>query len=76
MLPLEIKSGKDYRRHNALSNVLSTDEYQIKEAIVFCTDNVSVDGAITYLPVYMTMFLEKDTAGSDMVYQFDLEGLR
>ncbi|MBR4326942.1 MAG: DUF4143 domain-containing protein, partial [Bacteroidales bacterium] len=76
VLPLEVKSGKDYRRHNALSNVLSTDEYQIDNAIVFCTDNVSVDGKITYLPVYMTMFLEKDTSGEDMVYQFDLTGLR
>ena len=76
VLPLEVKSGKDYRRHNALSNVLSTDEYQIDNAIVFCTDNVSVDGKITYLPVYMTMFLEKDTSGVDMVYQFDLTGLR
>lgn len=76
VLPLEVKSGKDYRRHNALSNVLSTDEYKIDNAIVFCTDNVSVDGKITYLPVYMTMFLEKDTSGVDMVYQFDLTGLR
>jgi len=76
VLPLEVKSGKDYRRHNALSNVLSTDEYQIDNAIVFCADNVSVDGKITYLPVYMTMFLEKDTSGVDMVYQFDLTGLR
>ena len=76
VLPLEVKSGKDYRRHNALSNVLSTDEYQIDNAIVFCTDNLSVDGKITYLPVYMTMFLEKDTSGVDMVYQFDLTGLR
>ena len=76
VLPLEVKSGKDYRRHNALSNVLSTDEYQIDNAIVFCADNVSVDGKITYLPVYMTMFLEKDTSGEDMVYQFDLTGLR
>ena len=76
VLPLEVKSGKDYRRHNALSNVLSTDEYQIDNAIVFCADNVSIDGKITYLPVYMTMFLEKDTSGVDMVYQFDLTGLR
>jgi predicted AAA+ superfamily ATPase len=76
VLPLEVKSGKDYRRHNALSNVLSTDEYQIDNAIVFCTDNVSIDGKITYLPVYMTMFLEKDPSGVDMVYQFDLTGLR
>lgn len=76
VIPLEIKSGKDYHRHNALSNVLSTDEYQINEAIVFCTNNVSVDGKITYLPVYMTMFLEKNLSGLDMVYKFDLTGLR
>ncbi len=76
VIPLEIKSGKDYHRHNALSNVLSTDEYQINEAIVFCTNNVSVDGKITYLPIYMTMFLEKNLSGLNMVYKFDLTGLR
>ena len=37
-------------------------------------DNLSVDGRITYVPVYMVMFLEKsDTAPIE--YKVDLGGL-
>ncbi len=33
--PLEIKSGKDYKRHSALNNVLEADDYGIQEAYIF-----------------------------------------
>ena len=32
-VPLEIKSGTDYKKHAALNNVLSVDEWNLKEAI-------------------------------------------
>ena len=57
VLPIEVKSGKSYKRHCALDNVLRTDNYQINRAVVLCEANVSVAGKLTYLPVYMTMFL-------------------
>jgi predicted AAA+ superfamily ATPase len=60
VLPLEIKSGKDYSRHSALNNVLKVPNYHIEEAVVFCNDNVSSDGAVTNLPIYMLMFLKTD----------------
>ena len=60
-LPLEIKSGKDYKIHSALNNILTNDNYNIERAIVFCNDNVSVDDKVLYLPIYMLMFL--DNAG-------------
>lgn len=34
VLPIEIKSGKDYEKHSALNNLLN-DNYEIKEAFVF-----------------------------------------
>ena len=34
MLPLEIKSGKTYTRHNALDNVLKDERYAIPQALV------------------------------------------
>ena len=37
MLPIEVKSGKDYERHNALSNVMENEEYAVPMAYVFCT---------------------------------------
>ena len=57
VLTIEVKSGKDYQRHVALDNVLASPNYHIPEAVVLCNDNVKVDGKITYLPIYMTMFL-------------------
>ena len=58
-LPIEIKSGKDYKRHNALSNVMSNEEYAIKEAFVFTTKNVEIQDRNIYLPVYMLMYLRE-----------------
>jgi len=59
ILPVEIKSGKDYYRHNAMNNVLSSKEYMIPEGIVFCNGNTEVIGNIVYYPIYMLMFLKK-----------------
>ena len=36
ILPIEIKSGKDYYRHNAMDNVLNLTDYGISEGYVFC----------------------------------------
>ena len=46
IIPLEVKSGKDYERHNALSKVQSTPNYGIRRAIVLCNDNLHVKGTI------------------------------
>lgn len=56
ILPIEVKSGKDYKRHSALNNALNNTSYNkyISEAIVLCNDNVKVINNITYLPVYMS----------------------
>ena len=59
VIPVEVKSGKDYTRHNALSNVLENPDYAIKKAYVFCDFNVSVSGKVCYLPIYMLMFIQK-----------------
>lgn len=75
-IPVEIKSGKDYARHNALRNVLSVPDYGIKRAYVFCHANVSDEGMIRYLPVYMLMFLRRgDDDDTPRLYVPDLSGL-
>ncbi len=56
-LPVEVKSGKDYKRHSALTKVLSSPNYEIGQAVVLCEDNVEVEGKVAYLPVYMAAFL-------------------
>ena len=35
VIPIEVKSGKDYERHNALTNVLANDNYNIDFAYVY-----------------------------------------
>ena len=52
---------------------MDCDEYDIQEALVLNNDNLSVDGRITYLPVYMVMFLDKGAAPIE--YKVDLGGL-
>ena len=59
ILPIDVKSGKHYKRHNAIDNLLSNSAYKIKEGIVLGSDNVSRESKITYLPIYMTMFLDE-----------------
>lgn len=58
VLPLEVKSGKDYQRHSALTNLIETDAYGISEGIVLCPGNVMREGKILYLPNYMIMFIK------------------
>lgn len=74
ILPIEVKSGKDYETHRALSNVMSCDEYNLSEAVVFNNDNLQVTGKVIYAPIYMVMFIEKDIT-APTYYKVDLSGL-
>ena len=74
IVPIEIKSGKDYERHNALKNVLSNPEYEIKKSYVLCNDNIKCSEKITYLPIYMTMFIQNSVPPA-FVYKVDLQDL-
>ena len=57
VVPLEVKSGKDYQIHSALSYF--TKE-KFNEGIVLSNYNVSKEDKILYLPIYMVMFLYKE----------------
>ena len=74
VLPIEVKSGKDYEAHRALSNIMDCAEYDLPEAIVFNNDNLRVAGKMVYAPIYMAMFLEKDNSAPSF-YKVDLSGL-
>lgn len=75
VLTLEIKSGKAYTRHNALDNVLKEERYAIPQAFVFCYENISTQEKITYLPIYMIGFLEKEKI-EEYIYSIDLSALQ
>ena len=74
MLPIEVKYGKDYERHNALSNVMENEEYAVPMAYVFCQENVQVKGKVIYYPIYLITFFEQMQA-EESIFKFDLAGL-
>lgn len=74
VLPIEVKSGKDYERHNALSNVMANVEYDVPQAYVFCQENIHTKEKIIYYPIYMITFFENIQA-EEKVYRFDLTGI-
>lgn len=75
VLPIEVKSGKSYEIHRALSNILDCGEYDLPEAVVLCNDNLRVDGKVVYAPVYLAMFLEKGST-TPSLYKVNLSGLQ
>ena len=73
-VPLEIKSGKDYKRHSALNNVLKNADYNISEAYIFSEGNIEVNDKRIYMPIYMIMFLD-NTKLDNTIYRLDIAGL-
>lgn len=59
VLPIEVKSGKDYTVHSALDNLMSVPDYHIVSSIVFSNEReIKTKGKILYLPIYYVMFME------------------
>lgn len=75
VLPIEVKSGKGYKRHSAINNILNLDNYKINKAYIFSSENISVEKNKIYLPIYMIMFL-KNSALANSVYKLDLDALK
>lgn len=58
VVPIEVKSGKDYSVHSALNVFTKNEDYRIKKAIVLSNEReVKQKEKIWYLPVYYAMFL-------------------
>lgn len=58
-IPLEVKSGKDYTVHSALSRFITNPDYNIRKAYVLSNQQkVHTDGGITYIPIYYIMFFQ------------------
>lgn len=74
VVPIEVKSGKDYKRHNALDHFMEVPNYHMEKAYVLSTGNVKVDGKICYLPIYMTYLLKEEKIGK-MIVDLDMSGL-
>ena len=63
-VPIEVKSGKDYTVHSALTAFVQNEDYHIKKAFVLSNAReITTNGKITYLPIYDIMFFQ--TAAED-----------
>ena len=60
VLPIEIKSGKEFERHLALNNLLSISNYKINKAYIFGNENLRIKENKIYLPIYMIEFFRKN----------------
>lgn len=76
VLPIEVKSGKDYMRHLALDNVLKNERYGIRRAIVFSNENISLDGKVLYCPIYLVGMLEREEERGEYIYHPDFSILQ
>jgi hypothetical protein len=57
VVPIEVKSGKDYTVHRAINTFVTNEDYHIKKAFVLSNERTVVKkGKITYLPIYYMMF--------------------
>ncbi len=74
VVPIEVKSGKAYKAHKALDNFMGVEEYHIEKAYVLSVGNVEKEGAVIYLPIYMTYLLKEQKIGR-MIVNLDTTGL-
>ena len=60
VLPIEVKSGKDFTSHKSLDKFLADKEYNIPSGIVLDNEReVYTKGNVTYMPIYYIMCIER-----------------
>lgn len=68
VVPIEVKSGRDFRQHRALDKFIQNEDYHIKNAILFSNDkNVQRNGKVVYMPIYYAMFLQPSNPDSFLI---------
>ena len=68
VLPVEVKSGKHYKRHRALAHMMDEPEFGLSSAVVLDDDALGTEGGVFYAPIYMMMFLEQKRLPERMIY--------
>lgn len=69
VMPIEVKSGKDYTIHSALNKLLSVPDYHIQMGcVVSNSQRVQQIGNVLYIPIYYIMFIDAGGGSDDNVY--------
>ena len=59
VLPIEVKSGRDYMIHSAIDKFLDNKEYPVTRGVVLSNDReIKEVGKITYYPIYFIIFFK------------------
>lgn len=74
VVPIEVKSGKNYKSHKSLEKYMGVPDYHIERAIVFSICNVEKEGNVMYLPIYMS-YLLKEPRIDHLIIDLDMSGL-
>ena len=75
VIPLEVKSGKDYKRHSALSQLMANNSFNYEEGFVLCNGNVETEGKTIYLPIYMIDFIQNTKNNEPKLVHLDISSL-
>lgn len=75
IIPIEVKSGKDYKRHVALENLLNNTSYKINRAYTLCQGNIECDKKRIYLPIYLIMFFKNIKNIDSKIINIDISAL-
>ena len=69
ILPVEVKSGKDYTVHSALNNLLSIPDYHVNSGVVLSNEReVKQVEKVTYMPIYYVMFIDSTGICDNEIY--------
>ena len=67
VLPIEVKSGRDYMIHSAIDKFLDNKEYPVTRGVVLSNDReIKEVDKITYYPIYFIIFFKStESFGGD-----------
>lgn len=69
---IELKSGRDYKKHPALSHMMDIPSWNFKRRLVFCEANVFQEDGIEYFPYYLMPFaLENKEPEGRLSFSFE-----
>lgn len=75
VIPIEVKSGKDYKRHSAMSNLMNNSDFNYKKGYVLSNQNIERNDKIIYLPIYMLMFIQRKQSDKKQIIDIDISHL-
>ncbi len=69
VIPIEVKSGKDYTVHSALNTFVTNEDYGVQKSFVVSNERlIKTAGKITYIPIYYVMFFDANRTDDSLQF--------